>query len=103
MTKTTEEAVLLALETREELFDSLHEILRSDNYVRVLMALEEGKTQSEIADKIGVGSATVSRAVQELLEFDLIEESENGYKKTFPVLDHPMIQYFYENEVLKNE
>lgn len=66
MSETTEEAVLLALETRDDLFESLYEMLSSDNYVRVLMALEEGMTQTEIADEMGVGGATVSRAVNEL-------------------------------------
>lgn len=103
MAQTTEEAVLLALESRDELFDSLHEILSSDNYLMVLMALEEGMTQAEVADSIGVGSATVSRAVSELLEYELIEESDRGYTKTLPVLGHPMIQYYYEKEVLDNE
>ncbi|MFC6757683.1 MULTISPECIES: helix-turn-helix domain-containing protein [Haloarcula] len=103
MTQTTEEAVLLALETRNDLFQSLHEMLSSDNYVEVLMALEEGKTQTEIANEVGTSSATVSRAVGELEDFELIEEGENGYKKTLPALDHPMIQHFYQTEVLNSE
>lgn len=103
MPETTEEAVLLALDNRQEMFDSLHNMLRSDNYVKVLMSLEEGQSQTEIADEIGVGNATVSRAVRELLEYELIEEAENGYRKSLPVLDHPIIQYFYEKEVLNNE
>lgn len=103
MAETTEEAVLLALESRTELFESLNEVLSSDNYLRVLMALEEGMNQSEIAEEIGVGGATVSRAVGELLEYQLIKETENGYAKSLPVLGHPMIQYYYEKEVLNNE
>lgn len=103
MATTTEEAVLLALETREDLFDSLYEMLSSDNYVRVLMAAEERKAQAEIAEEIGTSSATVSRAVSELEEYELIEETENGYTKTLPALDHPMIQHFYETEVLDSD
>lgn len=103
MSETTEEAVLLALETRDDLFESLYEMLSSDNYVRVLMALEEGMTQTDIADEVGVGGATVSRAVRELKEYDLVEETDDGYKKTLPVLDHPMIQHFYETEVLNSD
>lgn len=101
--KTTEEAVLLALETRSELFGSLQEVMSSDNYLRVLMALEEGKTQAEIADEIGVGSGTVSRAIRELSDYELVERTDDGYRKTLPVLDHPMIQYYYEKEVLNND
>jgi len=102
MTETTEEAVLLALETRQDLFESLYEMLSSDNYVRVLMEVEEGKAQAEIADEVGTSGATVSRAVDELEELELIEETDNGYTKTLPALDHPMIQHFYETEVLDN-
>ena len=103
MSEVTEEAVLLALETREELFQSLYEMLSSDNYVRVLMALEERKTQTEIADDVGTSSATVSRAVTELEEYELIEEAEDGYRKTLSSLNHPMIQHFYETEVLNSD
>ena len=103
MSEVTEEAVLLALETREELFQSLYEMLSSDNYVRVIMALEEGKTQTEIADDVGTSSATVSRAVTELEEYELIEEAEDGYRKTLSSLNHPMIQHFYETEVLNSD
>lgn len=103
MDETSEQAVLLALETRNELFDSLNEMLRSENYLKVLMALEPEKDQNQVAEEISVGQSTVSRAVKELLEFQLVEEVDDGYKKTFPVLDHPMIQYFYEKEVLNNE
>jgi len=103
MTQTTEEAVLLALETREDLFNSLHEMLSSDNYVKALMALEEGKTQADVAHEIGVSSMTVSRAVDELEKHDLIEEIEDGWQKTLPALDHPMIQHFYKTEVLNSD
>lgn len=103
MSETTEEAVLLALETREDLFESLYEMLSSDNYVRVLMEVEEGKAQGEIADEAGTSDATVSRAVDELEEYELIEETNNGYAKTLPALDHPMIQHFYETEVLDGD
>ena len=51
MTETTEEAVLLALETREDLFESLYEMLSSDNYVRVLMEVEEGKAKGKSQTK----------------------------------------------------
>ena len=103
MTRTTEEAVLLALETREDLFGSLYEMMSSGNYVRIFMEIEEGKTQTEVADAVGVGNSTVSRAVKELEEFELIEELDDGYRKTLSALDHPIIQHFYEKEVLNGE
>lgn len=103
MSPISEESVLLAIDIREDLFEALSAMLSSDNYLRVLMALEETKSQTEVAEAIGVGGSTVSRAVRELLENDLIEETENGYRKKLRVLDHPMIQYFYDKEVLGNE
>jgi len=103
MSNTTEEAVLLALETREDLFDSLYEMLTSDNYVKVLMAVKKEKTQAEIADEVGIGASTVSRAIGELEEYELIEQTDTGYIKTLPVLDHPMIQHFYETEVIDGD
>lgn len=99
----TEEAVLLALETRDDLFESLSEMLGSDNYISVLMALEEGMTQAELADEVGVSPATVSRAMDELKEYNLIEECDDGYKKTLTALGHPMIKHFYESEVLNSD
>lgn len=103
MSETSEEAVLLALETRGELFNSLYDMLSSDNYVKVLMAISEGKTQTQIAEEIGVGNATVSRAITELMDYELVMEAENGWKKSLPVLDHPMIQYYFEKEVLESD
>lgn len=103
MSETSEEAILLALDTREALFDCMYEMLSSDNYVRVLMALEEGKSQTEIAEEIGLGNSTVSRAITELQEYELILETDNGFKKALSSLNHPMIQHFYKTERLNNE
>jgi DNA-binding MarR family transcriptional regulator len=103
MSEMTEEAVLLALETREDLFESFYEMLSSDNYVEVLMAVENGKKQKEISKEVGISSATVSRAISELEEYELIEETDSGYKKTLTALDHPMSQHFYESEVLDSD
>jgi predicted transcriptional regulator len=103
MSEVSEEAVLLAIDTRHDLFDSLYEMLSSDNYVRVLMALEQGKSQTEIADDIDTGNSTVSRAITELQEYELIEETDNGFKKSLSSLNHPMIQHFFEKERLNDE
>lgn len=102
MPKTSEEAVLLALNTREELFESLQEIISSDKRLNVLMALEEGKSQQQIADEVGVGNSTVSRAIEEFEDYDLINSTDNGYGKTLTVLDHPIIQHYYDTEVRDN-
>ena len=100
---TSEEAVLLALGNREELFDSLYEMVSSDNYVKVLMAVETGETQGDIADKIGVGQTTVSRAISELIEFELVVETDDGYERTLQALGHPLIQYYFHNEVIGDD
>lgn len=102
MSASSEIAVLHAMENRHELFASLKEIFRSDKYLDVFMALEDNMTQREIADKSGVGQSTISRAVKDLKEYDLIEETDNGYRKTLPVFGHPILQYFYRQEVQEN-
>lgn len=103
MSETTEEAVLLALDTRESLFEGLYDMLSSDNYVRVLMAVKEGKAQMDIAEEVETSGATVSRAISELEQYNLIKETNDGYKKTLPALNHPIIQHFYETEVLNSD
>lgn len=99
MPATTEEALLLAIETREDLFGSLQEMLDSDNYLAVLMNYDSDLTQREIAEKAGVNQSTVSRAVNELRELELVETTEDGEMKSLPVLDHPIMQHFFETEV----
>lgn len=102
MTETTEEALLLAIETRDDLFDSLEEMLTSENRLKVLMAVEEGKTQGDMAEEVGVGRATVSRSIDELKELEMVEETDDGYRKILPVLDHPIIEHFFEEEFLND-
>jgi len=103
MTGTSEEALLLAIETRDELFNTLGEILGSDNYLKVLMEIEEGKTQTDVANALGIGNSTVSRAVKELEKNNLIVETDDGHQKILPVLSHPIIQYYFETEVTGDE
>jgi DNA-binding IclR family transcriptional regulator len=64
------------------------------------MAVEEGMSQQEIGEEAGVHQATVSRAMNELRELDLVEETDNGYKKALSVLNHPVIQNLFETEFL---
>lgn len=101
MPQTSEEAVLMALDTREQLFDALQEVLSSNKRLKVLMTLGEDMDQRSVATEVGVGQSTVSRAIDEFKEYGLIESTENGYKKSLPVLDHPLIQHYYRTEVEK--
>lgn len=102
MTNTTEEALLMAIENRDDLFESLEAMLTSDNYLKALVHWKPEQTQQEIADRAGVGRATVSRAEREFKELGLIEENEEGEEKTLPVLDHPLLQHFFEEEYLND-
>jgi Fic family protein len=96
MPESSEEALLLAIETREDLFGSLEDMLTSENYLKVLMHWEEGLTQQEIADRTDIGRATVSRALSELEELNLIEETGDGERMALPVLTHPVMHHLYE-------
>lgn len=104
MSDSSEEALLLAIGERDNIFEMFDEMFSSDNYHKVLMTFREGKTQSEIADDLGLGSGTVSRAFSELEEYGLIEEGNgDGPVHTMPVLTHPLIQYYYWRNVVGDE
>lgn len=103
MQGSSEEALLLAIDTRDELFQMFQEMFSSDNYHKVLMAYREGMTYSEISDVTGVSPGTISNAFDELEEHGLLTQGENGRQHTLPVLTHPMIQYYYWEEVVDDE
>lgn len=100
MTDTSEQSLLLALETHEELFDTLDSILTSKNYLRVLMVTEEDKLRKEMADEADVSTGTVSNAMEELQEYGLVEETDEGYQRTLPILGHPIVQHLFWDEVV---
>jgi len=102
MADISEEALLLAIKTRDDLFDSLQEMVDNKNYFRVLMKYDDDLTQGEIADEAGVNQSTVSRAVNSLQDAGLLEETDEGYEKELTVIDHPIMQYFFEEEVIRN-
>lgn len=103
MQETSEESLLLAVEAREELFGMFDEMFSSENYPRVLMAFEEGMSYEELSNAAGVSEGTVSNAFKELEQFGLIGNGEDGRYHTLPVLKHPMIQYYYWNEVVEDD
>lgn len=103
MQDTSEEALLLAISNRDDVFDMFREMFSSKNYLRVLMAFEEGMSYEEISNAAEVSEGTVSNAFKELEKFGLIGQGEGGRYQTMPVLRHPMIQYYYWNEVVGNE
>jgi predicted transcriptional regulator len=98
MVDTSEEALLLALETHEDLFSTIDKMLSSENYLKVLMVIEEDKTYADMSDEAGVAQGTVGNAISELQEFGLVEETNEGYKRTLSVLGHPLIQQSYWDE-----
>lgn len=95
MQETSQESLLLAIAERDELFEMFSEMFASPNYHKVLMTFESGMKYSEIADDLGIGSGTVSRAFDELEDHGLIREGDDGRYHTMPVLKHPIIQYYY--------
>lgn len=103
MSDVSENTLLQAISVREELFKMFDEMFSSENYHKVLMGYDSEKTYSEVSEEIGVATGTISSAMEELQEFGLIEDTDNGYEKTMEVLDHPIIQYYYWEEVVENE
>lgn len=103
MQDSSEESLLLAIEAREELFGMFEDMFSSGNYHKVLMAFEEEMSYAELSSAAGVSEGTVSNAFNELEEYGLIGIGENGRYHTLPVLKHPMIQYYYWEEVVDDE
>lgn len=103
MSDVSEDVLLQAINVREDLFQMFDEMFSSENYHKVLMGYDPEKTYAEVSEDIGVATGTISSAMDELQEFGLIEDTENGYEKTMEILDHPIIQYYYWEEVVDNE
>lgn len=104
MADSTQEALLLAIAGRDDLFDMFEEMFSSDNYHRVLMAFREGMQYADISREAGVAEGTVSNAFKELEDYGLIEKDDDGNRRhTMPVLTHPIIQYYYLKEVIGDE
>lgn len=95
MPTTSQEALLQAINLRGEIFEMFEDMFASDNYHRVLMAYEGGMTYQQISDKADVGTGTVSRAMDVLVECGFILDTDEGKKHSLPVLNHPIIQYYY--------
>lgn len=93
----------MAISEREELFTMFEEMFSSENYHKILMTFEEGMQYGEIAEELDVGTGTISRAFEELEEFGLIEDGEDGRTHALPILKHPMIQYHYWKDVVEDE
>lgn len=99
MGSTSEVALLLALETGDEVFKNIQEMLSSDNYLKVLMVVDEDKRYADMAEDAGVSEGTISNALDELQELGLVEETDEGYQRTLSVLGHPMVQHIFWEEV----
>jgi DNA-binding transcriptional ArsR family regulator len=103
MERTSEEAILLAIANRETLFDILSEVISTDDRMAIFASTVVGKTQGEIAEEADVGQSAVSEAMGDLQESGLVEEVDDGYRKTLPCLDHPLFLRLFEEEVLADE
>ncbi len=91
-----------ALLHREELFETLENVLGTQQRMRLFMEIKPQKSQTEIAEIIGISQPAVSKALNRLLELGLVEKTEDGYKKTFSYLDHPLMEHLWRTEVLKS-
>lgn len=100
MKRVPQEALLLSIQTKDELFETFDDIFSSDNYHKVLMSFEEGDTFSDVSDKLDIGDGTVSRAMEELEEYGLITIEEGERQHSMLVLTHPLIQYYYWEEFI---
>jgi predicted transcriptional regulator len=103
MERTSEEALLLAIGNRDALFVILSEVISSDDRMEIFVNTVPGKTQGEIAKEAGVSQGAVSRAITDLQESGLVEEADEGYKKTISCLDHPLFLRLFKEEVLSRE
>lgn len=99
-----ENTVLLALNTKEKLFHTLHEILETSKRCRIFIEIKKGLSQRDIADKANVGQATVSRTINDLIEIGLVTElEEGGYRKTLRCMDHPLMEHLWWEAVIEDE
>lgn len=104
MQDASQEGLLLAIAERENLFEMFDEMFSSENYHKVLMSFEEGKQYADIMEELDIGKGTVGRAFNELEEYGLIAEDEDGERHhTLPVLTHPIIQYYYWKDLVGDE
>lgn len=104
MSPVNQEALLLAISDREDIFEMFDEMFSSENYHNVLMAYRPGMTNQEIAQELDIVPRTVTRAFNELEEYGLITSDENGQRQhSLPVLTHPIIQYYYWKEEGKED
>lgn len=104
MQGSTQESLLLAIAERDNIFEMFEDMFSSDNYHKVLMSFEEGKQYAEISEDADVSEGTVAKAFKELEEHGLIEKDEEGNRQhSLPILRHPVIQYYYWQDVVGDE
>ena len=95
-------AIFQALESKNSFITSLQNLLNSNKHVRVFLHWDKDLSQSEIAEKANVSTGTVSAAKTNLTELELLEDGEDGVKKTIKALRHPTVREAYL-EALESE
>lgn len=95
--------MLNAIQVKDELFQTLEEVLGTEKRKKIFIEVCADKGQSEIAEQTGVTQPAVSQAVSKLKEFGLVEETDEGYVKTLTSLEHPLLKHLWKEEVLENE
>ena len=92
--------MLLALEVRKDLFNTLEEILDTRKRKRAFIEVKTNRTQSKIAEEADIDQSTISRMLSELIELGLVREVDEGYEKTLGCIDHPILEHLWNKEVL---
>lgn len=95
--------VLTALQVREELFDTLEEILGTAKRKQAFIEVKPGRKQKEIAESAGASVGTINGVISDLKDLGLARETEDGYEKTLRCMDHPVLEHLWRKEVLADE
>lgn len=98
-----EQTVLTALQAKEELFSTLEAILNTKTRKEAFIEIKPGRAQSEIADAVGVSDEAIRKTREKLMAFGLVEEAEDGWRKTLRSMDHPVLEYLWREEVLDGD
>lgn len=95
--------MLTALQVREELFNTLEEILGTPKRKRAFIEIKPNRTQPDIAESADVSIGTINGVISDLKDFGLARETEEGYEKTLQCMDHPVLEHLWREEVLTED
>lgn len=95
----SEQLLISGIQAKDEIYETLTELV-DRNRVKVLLAMDEEKTNKEIAEEADVSKRTVKRAKKDLQDADLIDKVKQGtYEKKLSVLDEPLMKNLIERRL----